>query len=151
MAPVETILIPGGGIRVNDSLVPGAHVASHIGRTDAELAQRLRDRPRLNTVSSFRNYQEAEFALNAALRAGQARINDWIANGMPGGSLRVDVVLPGATIGSVMARGTTSSVSGNTVTLILHSTPTGNLHPQSPFAIYTTSISVTPLTPPPPP
>ena len=60
----------------------GSHtIAKHVGKTDGELLQRLRDQPWLKRSSSFTDQRLAESELSRVLAANDSHITDWLGHG----------------------------------------------------------------------
>jgi Bacterial CdiA-CT RNAse A domain len=58
----------------------GGHTLSrHVGRTDAQLRERLADEPNISTASTYTNRALAERTVARTLRANAARVDAWSA------------------------------------------------------------------------
>jgi Bacterial CdiA-CT RNAse A domain len=69
----------------------GGHtIAQHVGKSEAELRQRLARDPGISAASSFRNLEEAERFVAAALRDKESRIERWARFARVGEHLRLD-------------------------------------------------------------
>ncbi|WP_028225948.1 RNase A-like domain-containing protein [Paraburkholderia ferrariae] len=56
----------------------GGHtLLKHAGRTEAQLRERLRLEPKRDVVSSFRNLQDAEWAISKVMESNRSRIKNW--------------------------------------------------------------------------
>jgi hypothetical protein len=56
----------------------GGHTLErHVGKTDADLAERLRREKRISAASTFTDRSTAERVIGAALAANKERIKDW--------------------------------------------------------------------------
>ncbi|KAB0633362.1 hypothetical protein F7R21_27940 [Burkholderia latens] len=56
----------------------GGHtISKHVGKTEAQLRERLKQEPHRDVVSSFHNMRTAEFAISAVIRIEAARIDLW--------------------------------------------------------------------------
>jgi hypothetical protein len=55
----------------------GHTVEKHVGRTEAQLRERLVREPKRQTVSSFRNLESAEWAISEVMRYDASRIKTW--------------------------------------------------------------------------
>jgi Bacterial CdiA-CT RNAse A domain len=85
----------------------GSHtLATHVGRTDDEILQRLRDQPWIKRSSSFTDQSVAERAIRELLTKEQTSIADWLARGK--GNLRVEGIADGVV-------GRSADISGNVV------------------------------------
>ncbi|MCF4998995.1 RHS repeat protein, partial [Pseudomonas syringae] len=70
-------IVPGGGLAAHEA--QGGHlIAKHVGRTDAQLAQRLRNEPNIPAASTFPNRSVAESAVSDALSANSLRIKKFL-------------------------------------------------------------------------
>jgi hypothetical protein len=57
----------------------GGHVlARHVGKTDAELKQRLDEEPNISAASTYTDKKTAEEAIAAALEQRGARVDGWV-------------------------------------------------------------------------
>ncbi|MGL5058823.1 MAG: RNase A-like domain-containing protein, partial [Microcoleus sp.] len=69
--------IPGGGLEVHEQA--GGHTLErHVGKTEAQLAQRLAAEPRITAASSFTNRSVAEAAIGEALNRNERAISSWL-------------------------------------------------------------------------
>ncbi|MCC8401171.1 hypothetical protein LJ655_04550 [Paraburkholderia sp. MMS20-SJTN17] len=82
-----------GRIRLMDheakagSRIGGHTFEKHVGRTEAQLLERLRLEPRRKRVSSFTNLERAEWAISEVMRIDTARIRNWAKSSGSGGPL----------------------------------------------------------------
>jgi hypothetical protein len=84
----------------------GGHtIALHVGKTDAELVQRLQKDPNIQAASTYTDQQTAEDAITAALANLRQAINNWAQNAH-NGQRRVDNFAPqgGEVVGRVATR-----------------------------------------------
>lgn len=66
---------------VMDHEVAGGHtVSSHVGKTQAQLQDRLASSPRLQGTSSFPNHPTANFAQASLVKQNHAKIDEWLAS-----------------------------------------------------------------------
>ncbi|CAN7716189.1 DUF6531 domain-containing protein [Pseudomonas sp. LjRoot277] len=66
-------IVPGGGLRAHEAR--GGHlIEKHIGRSDAQLAQRLEDEPWLGRASTFYDRATAEKAMSSVITTNKAVI-----------------------------------------------------------------------------
>jgi hypothetical protein len=94
----------------------GGHlVEKHVGKSDAELAQRLVDEPKLTYASTFESEQQAEEMVSSVMRQRSQEIADWAAQGAKG-KRAFDGVAAG---GRVMERGVPGSVAGTGARVVL--------------------------------
>jgi hypothetical protein len=58
----------------------GGHtLARHVGRSDAELKERLRREPKISAASTYRDRTTAEHVVARALADNRARVDQWLA------------------------------------------------------------------------
>ncbi|WP_285416606.1 RHS repeat protein [Pseudomonas sp. efr-133-TYG-5] len=70
-------IVPGGGLSTHEA--QGGHlIARHIGRTDAQLAQRLMAEPHIPAASTFSDRAGAEAAVSEALRVNAQKVQDFL-------------------------------------------------------------------------
>lgn len=62
-----------------DERCGGHTVARHVGKTDRELADRLRQQPNISAASTYTDLQTAETVVGAALAQERSRIATWSA------------------------------------------------------------------------
>lgn len=60
-----------------DEAMGGHTLARHVGRTDAQLADRLRREPHISAASTYTDRGTAERAVGAALVAGARQLSAW--------------------------------------------------------------------------
>ncbi|MEG3938317.1 MULTISPECIES: RNase A-like domain-containing protein [unclassified Microcoleus] len=69
--------IPGGGLDVHEAA--GGHTLErHVGKTEAQLAQRLASERRISAASSFTDRSVAEAAIAEAMNRNQSAIDSWV-------------------------------------------------------------------------
>jgi len=69
--------IPGGGLDFHESA--GGHTLErHVGKTEAQLAQRLASETTISAASSFTNRSVAEAAIAEAMNKNQSAIDSWV-------------------------------------------------------------------------
>lgn len=74
-----------GAIDLTAEEAAGGHtIAQHVGKTEAELRQRLAREPHIPAASSFRNLEDARRFVDAALRAKERVIRRWLEFARPG-------------------------------------------------------------------
>ena len=65
-------------VNLQEHEAAGGHtIARHVGKDDNYLADRLQSNLRLNTVSTFSNYEVAEASVNAVLNMQRKEVADW--------------------------------------------------------------------------
>jgi hypothetical protein len=87
----------------------GGHILrKHVGRTDAELIERLEEERRITGSSTYTDRATAERAVGAAIQGSQDRIDRWL--GRPGGhpNLVLDYDSP-TPVGRTINRGESQS------------------------------------------
>ena len=52
-------------------------MARHVGRTNAQLAQRLREQPDISAASTYTDKETAETVVGAALARDRAKVKSW--------------------------------------------------------------------------
>ncbi len=84
----------------------GHSLARHVGRTDAQLRQRLRDQPNISAASTYPDRETAEHVVTLVLEASADRIRSWTRRqgSRPNLALRLDDPR-GPPIGRVLERG----------------------------------------------
>ncbi len=81
----------------------GGHtIARHVGKSDAELRQRLQDEPNISAASSYTDRNTAERVVGTALQRNESRIQQWIGRGPRRANLVLDYTDPSDAIGRVM-------------------------------------------------
>lgn len=60
-----------------DESMGGHTLARHVGKTDAELAERLRREPRISAASTYTDRATAERSVGAALTSGGQKLTAW--------------------------------------------------------------------------
>ncbi|ATO36861.1 hypothetical protein B1691_01610 [Geobacillus sp. 47C-IIb] len=74
-------LAPGGGLAAHEAR--GGHlIARHVGKTDEELLQRLKDNPKIKGASTFKDRATAERVASEVLNDpnNQKMIQEWLSN-----------------------------------------------------------------------
>lgn len=64
-------------INLQDHEAHGHTIARHVGKDDQYLSERLDRNLRINTVSTFSNYDVAEASINAVLNIKRQDVADW--------------------------------------------------------------------------
>jgi hypothetical protein len=100
----------------------GGHVRSlHVGKTDAELARRLLDEPRIPAASSFADEAVAGRTISGAIDAHAGEIATWLAGDNRQLTIPASVRDP---IGRVWPRGAAAPTEATRIRLILRRSPT---------------------------
>ncbi|MEP7305076.1 MAG: RNase A-like domain-containing protein [Acidobacteriota bacterium] len=69
--------VPVRDLQVDESM--GGHtLARHVGKTDTELADRLRREPQISSASTYADRATAERAVGAALASAAGRLAGWL-------------------------------------------------------------------------
>ncbi|MBB5456625.1 RNase A-like domain-containing protein [Paraburkholderia sp. Cpub6] len=103
--------------------VGGHTILKHVGRTEAQLRQRLIDEPRRMTVSTFYDLNAAEWAISETMRENALRISAWAKAPVRDLDLVKSV---GKNVGFAIARSTGKRVEAQKVVVILrHQTYNG--------------------------
>lgn len=72
--------IPGGGLDFHEAA--GGHTLErHVGKTEAQLAQRLASETRISAASSFTYRSVAEATIAEAMNRNQSAIDSWVKRG----------------------------------------------------------------------
>lgn len=88
-----------------DEAIGGHTLERHVGRTDAELAERLRREPRISAASTFADAATAASVVALALEANRARVEAWAARKGPRPNLVIGYVSRAGPIGRSLRRG----------------------------------------------
>ena len=90
-----------------DERCGGHTLERHVGRTNAQLAQRLKQEPDISAASTYTDRNAAETTVGAALAADAARIKTWSARSGPRPNLALHYKGPntGKPIGRSWRRG----------------------------------------------
>jgi Bacterial CdiA-CT RNAse A domain len=104
-----------------DEELGGHTLERHIGRSDAELAERLRRERNISAASTWIDRQTAEITIAQALRAERGRIESWMRRGMPRANLALHYDA-GHVIGRSLRRGNTQPVDCTRAVFVLRAT-----------------------------
>jgi len=97
----------------------GGHtLEKHVGRTDAELRERLERERDISAASTWTDRASAEETVAAALRANQSKIDRWNERGYPRANLALHFDA-GHPIGRTMRHGETSSEPCSAAVVVL--------------------------------
>ncbi|MEP6592635.1 MAG: RNase A-like domain-containing protein, partial [Acidobacteriota bacterium] len=66
-----------------DESLGGHTLARHVGRTDAQLARRLRQEAQISAASTYTDRATAEAVVGSALAASSSRVNAWMKRAGP--------------------------------------------------------------------
>ncbi|KXU90310.1 hypothetical protein CI15_03640 [Paraburkholderia monticola] len=98
------------------SRIGGHTILKHVGRTEAQLRERLRLEPGKKVVSSFVNLEEAEWAISETVHANALQIHEWTKAPNRVLTLRKDV---GRKVGYALVRKTDRLVHSSKVEVVL--------------------------------
>lgn len=118
-AAAATSAGPAVALDLADHEAAGGHtLARHVGRSDADLARRLRREPNLAAASTFLDRASAERAVAAALAAERGRVEAWAGRGG-----RSTIALrwrgDGRVVGRVLERGAAAPVPAEGARVVL--------------------------------
>ena len=90
----------------------GGHtLARHVGKTDAELAARLRRESEISSASTYTDRRTAERSVTAALVSGDGKFAAWQRRNGRRPNLVLNYVARGTPLGRSLSRGQPASVS----------------------------------------
>jgi len=98
------------------SQIGGHTILKHVGRTEAQLRERLRLEPKKEIVSSFVNLEQAEWAISETMRANAWKIQAWTKAPTEPLRLNKDV---GRKVGYALIRKTDTLVDSSKVSVVL--------------------------------
>ncbi|WP_343045174.1 RNase A-like domain-containing protein, partial [Pseudomonas atagonensis] len=114
-----TEIVPGGGLAAHEA--QGGHlITRHVGRTDAQLAQRLQAEPNIPAASTFLNRAEAETAVSEALSANSHEVTAFLASTKVKTSFTHNLSRP---VGVSMLNGLSQSQPASKILLVLKKAP----------------------------
>ncbi len=88
-----------------DEAIGGHTLERHVGRSDAELAERLRREPQISAVSTYPDQATAARVVALALEANRGRVSAWASRGGPRPNLVVTYDSRAGPIGRSLRRG----------------------------------------------
>jgi hypothetical protein len=100
----------------------GGHTLSrHVGRTDEQLRQRLRDQPNISAASTYPDRETAELVVGGVIDQSAARIASWTrrTGSRPNLALRTAAESRGSPIGRVLDRGRRTSRPAHNAVVVL--------------------------------
>ncbi len=107
--------IPGGGLDFHEAA--GGHtLEKHVGKTEAELAQRLASEKRISGASSFTYRSVAESAIAEAMNEKKSAIDSWVKKGGNRYTIEYDTH---KIIGITLRRGASKATSTSRLKIIL--------------------------------
>ena len=101
----------------DDEAAGGHTLRKHVGRSDEQLAERLRKDRRISAASTWTDREIAERVIGAALVANRDRIDRWLAGGARG-RLVLDAE-EDAPVGRTLRRGDRSARDCSAATIVL--------------------------------
>ena len=99
----------------------GGHtLARHVGRTDTQLRQRLRDQPNISAASTYSDRETAERVIGIVLEQSADRVASWTRRrgSRPNLALRT-VDSRGPPVGRVIERGQSASLTARSAVVVL--------------------------------
>jgi hypothetical protein len=106
----------------------GGHtLGRHVGRTDAELRERLAREPNISAASTWTDRDTAEVTIAEALRAEQGPIDNWLRRGMPRANLALHYNA-GRVIGRSLRRSDNHTVNCTRAIFVLRAAGPGRFY-----------------------
>ncbi len=103
-----------------DEALGGHTLARHVGKTDAELAARLKSEPQISAASTYTDRATAERSVGAALAAGGRQLSSWEKRTGRRPNLVLHYVEPSRQpLGRSLARGRTKPVPASRALVVL--------------------------------
>lgn len=103
-----------------DESMGGHTLARHVGKSDAELADRLRREPQISSASTYTDRASAQRTVDAALASAAGRIDEWQRRrGRRPNLVLHYVARKQASVGRSLARGQRASVACDRVLVVL--------------------------------
>jgi CDI toxin RNase A-like protein len=97
----------------------GGHtLKKHVGRTDEQLQERLREERNISAASTWTDREAAESTVADALRAQRGRIENWMRRGYPRANLALHYDA-GRVIGRSLRRGENRSINCSSAVIVL--------------------------------
>jgi hypothetical protein len=122
----RAIAIRRGAVSLAAEEAAGGHtIARHVGRTEAQLRQRLVEQAKIPAASSFRTLEEAERVVVTALRANRAAIRTWAQSATTSGT-KTFTYAAGRPVGYGVVRSSGQLTNMSNVTVVLRKTITHN-------------------------
>ncbi len=117
--PSETILKEGARHDLSfDESFGGHTLKRHVGRTEEQLQQRLREEPNIAAASTYTDRATAEKVITAALQSNQEKVAQWLERSRhPNLVLDYDGEHP---VGRSLKRGETEAQSCSHAIIVLH-------------------------------
>lgn len=103
-----------------DERMGGHTLARHVGKTDADLAARLRREPNISAASTYTSGEVASAAVGAALQQQSRRLESWLARQGARPNLVLNYVqTTGPPLGRSLARGARTAVLCHAALVVL--------------------------------
>ena len=115
--PQSTALAPHYDLE-HDEAQGGHTLRKHVGRTDAQLVERLRHERDISAASTWTNLETAEETVAEALASNRERVESWIRRGSPRPNLALHYNA-GRVIGRSLGRGQDRAVDCTGVVIVL--------------------------------
>jgi Bacterial CdiA-CT RNAse A domain/Pre-toxin TG len=120
-------IAPGGGLAAHEA--KGGHlIAKHVGKTDAELLQRLKDDPKITGASTFKDRATAEKIVSKVLNDPEniKKIQKWLSNPNSRPTLPLRYKGDGEVIGRSVERGSNVVENVTNAKIVLKKDGKGN-------------------------
>jgi hypothetical protein len=119
-APPQKAKAAAGYDLAADEALGGHTLARHVGKTDAELAARLRSEPQISAASTYTDRATAERAVGAAMAAEKTKLTAWANRRGRRPNLVLRYAEPaGKPLGRTLGRGQAKSVAASWAVVVL--------------------------------
>jgi len=102
-----------------DERLGGHTLARHVGKSDEELAERLRREPQISAASTYPDETLARRVVGTAIAQGRGRIRGWAQRSGPRPNLVLNYQSGGVPIGRALARGARVSRAATRAIVVL--------------------------------
>lgn len=103
-----------------DEAVGGHTIERHVGKTDRELADRLRREPQISAASTYTDLDTARRVVGLAVAQSRSRIQTWASRSGPRPNLVVNYADPaGRPVGRALRRGSTTAAAVSRALVVL--------------------------------
>lgn len=111
---------PAGYDLAADEALGGHTLARHVGKTDEQLAARLRNEPQISAASTYTDRATAERAVGAAIAAEKSKLSAWENRRGRRPNLVLHYAEPsGKPLGRSLARGQAKAAAASRATVVL--------------------------------
>jgi Bacterial CdiA-CT RNAse A domain len=110
-----------------DERLGGHTLERHVGRSDAELRERLEREPNISAASTWTDRETAELTIAEALHAERGRLESWIRRGRPRANLALHYDAR-QVIGRSLRRGDTQAVECTRAVIVLRADGAGGFY-----------------------